>query len=221
MQAKKMMIQDAIATVYIVDDDFTMRECLESILAMEGYRVISLQSGSEFLLEPRSATPACAILDLELPDMLGTDIHCKIIDLAWNLPVIFLTGFGSIPVAIDSLKQGAFDFLTKPVLPGILLETVRKALTHSSTVEKQQIEQLEAETKLDSLTFREREVLSWLIAGRLNKEVADRLGITERTVKEHRGNIVRKLNATSLVDLVRLCERAGLKRADEKEKAWN
>ena len=194
-----------IATnVYIIDDDSAVRESLSLMLELEGFSVESFESASAFLAAGPFNCLSCAIVDIRMPDMNGLQLQQALIEQGVLLPIIFLTGFGDIPMSVRAIKAGAFDFLTKPITQKKLLSNVRKALRISES-RHTEIEQRQAVQRLiDTLTHREREILSFIIAGQSNKETARLLSISHRTVEVHRKRIMEKMGVSNLFDLIQL-----------------
>lgn len=196
-------------TVYIVDDDGLMRRSLASLVEAEGHAARTFASGNEFLSYKFPLHPSCLVLDLHMPGLQGTEVQDHLLKLSWHPPVIFVTAHGTVPVTAKAMKAGAVDFLIKPFTPSAVLSAVAQALDLARTsLEKLGTIQI-AREMLDRLTPREREVFGHVISGMINKEIATLLGTTERTIKAHRSSVMRKLEANSVVDLVRLAEQAG------------
>jgi FixJ family two-component response regulator len=189
--------------VLIVDDDFRIREALVELLAAAGLRSVAFQSATEYIANPRPTVPACLILDVELPDINGLDLQCQIGDCG-HPPIIFLTGHGDIPSSVRAIKAGALDFLTKPFDDEELLTLVHAALAQDRERRAQQAHLDSLKQRFESLTPREREVLPLVVSGLLNKQAAAHLGISEVTLQIHRTNVMRKMEAGSLADLVRI-----------------
>jgi FixJ family two-component response regulator len=192
--------------VYIVDDDLTVCDALSSLLRANGKNVRALSSGAEFLSFERRDAGACLILDLRMPGMDGLEVQ-KLISNQASIPVIFITGRGDVPSTVRAMKDGAVDFLTKPIDETVLLYAVEHALEKDRTARCEALEHADLLARYHSLTPREREVLPLLAAGLLNKQVAWELGIVEYTVQIHRGNIMRKMKADSFATLVKLSEK--------------
>lgn len=197
--------------VYIVDDERIARFHLNAILRSEGYVTECFERGEEFLRALPPQASGCALLDVSLPGGInGPEIHRRLAEKAVFLPVIFVTAHATVPMAVDAMKQGALDVLTKPASRESLIPVVEKALALSASSRQRQIEQKSVGALAAQLTEREKEVLSWIVEGKLNKEVAHHLGITERTVKAHRASIMEKLSMGSVAELVRFADRVGL-----------
>ena len=196
--------------VYIVDDDASVRTGLARLLRSAGYAVESFAAAAAFLDREHRAAVACLVLDVRMPGLDGLALQAELSARDAGLPIIFLTGHGDIPMSVAAMKQGARDFLTKPVDEVVLLDAVRQALqTHRESLSERLAANVVQE-RLTSLTPREREVLSWVIGGALNKQIAAQLGIAEKTVKIHRGRVMEKMEASSVAALVSLCRQAGI-----------
>jgi FixJ family two-component response regulator len=196
----------ATPIVFVVDDDVSVRESLELLIRCAGWQPKIAASAEEFLARPRVFTPSCLLLDVNLPDINGLDLQRLIAD--WTeLPIIFITGHGDVPMAVHAIKAGAVEFLTKPFVGDVLLSAVRHALTRSHTALRHEAQLSVLRNRYLSLTLREREVMALVVSGRLNKQVAGELGISEITVKSHRGNMMRKMEADSFADLMNLAAR--------------
>ena len=194
-------------TLYLVDDDEGVLVGLKRLLASEGYSVVCFSSGEEFLRSHDPDVPGCAIIDLGLPGIGGFDIQDALSSSLSNRPVIFLTGRGDIPTSVKAMKAGAIDFLAKPPDARILLAAVAQALQRDSEARQDRERRKSVERRLSSLTPREREVLTRVVAGRLNKQIAAELGIVEKTIKVHRGRMMVKMGVRTVADLVRLVAR--------------
>ena len=196
--------------VYIVDDDASVRTGLARLLRSAGYAVESFAAAAAFLDREHRAAVACLVLDVRMPGLDGLALQAELSARDAGLPIIFLTGHGDIPIYVAAMKQGARDFLTKSVDEVVLLDAVRQALqTHRESLSERLAANVVQE-RLTSLTPREREVLSWVIGGALNKQIAAQLGIAEKTVKIHRGRVMEKMEASSAAALVSLCRQAGI-----------
>jgi len=203
-----MMTGDA--HVYVVDDDVSVRKATARLFRSAGFKVTTFASADEFLEYPTSDAPACLILDLEMPGRGGIDLQVELAHRGIELPIVFMTGHGDIPTTVTALKQGAVDFLPKPVDDQRLIEVVQQAIESSSLERELKSGVKEFKQKLSLLTRREHEVMMLVIEGLLNKQVATRLGVTEATVKVHRGRMMEKTGVDSVAELVRLCERGGV-----------
>ncbi len=194
-------------TVYIVDDDVSVRESLEPLVAEAGWRPEVFASAHDFLAHTRQLSPSCLILDVGLPDLNGLELQERI---AGDLPIIFITGYGDIPMTVRAIKAGAIEFLTKPLSPDVLLAAVSKAIERSQASLSERADLQALRNRYDGLSRREREVMSLVVRGQLNKQVGADLGISEITVKAHRGKMMRKMQARSLADLVTMAARLRL-----------
>jgi RNA polymerase sigma factor (sigma-70 family) len=192
--------------VYVVDDDLSVREALRSMLRSVGLRCETFASAREFLHQPRAEAPACLVLDVMLPDVSGLDLPAELSRQGGDIPIVFMTGHGTIPMSVRAMKAGAVEFLTKPFSGEDLLAAIHQALERDREAWRVRAANAAVTTQLEKLTPRERDVLELVVAGRLNKEIAARLGIAEQTVKQHRGRIMRKLGARSVTDLVRFAD---------------
>ncbi|WP_346285933.1 response regulator transcription factor [Zoogloea sp.] len=199
----------AADTVYVVDDDLSVREALSSLIRSVGLHVETFASAAEFLAHPRSGSNACLVLDVRMPGLSGLDLQAEFAAAGDPVPVIFITGHGDIPMAVRAMKAGAVEFLSKPFRDEDLLEAIRHALEQGRVAHDEAAEVGEVRSKYESLTGREREVITFMIAGALNKQAAAELGVSEMTIKVHRHNIMRKMKVRSLPDLVRMMERLG------------
>jgi FixJ family two-component response regulator len=197
------------ATILIVDDDASVRTSLSRLLRSCGYEVEVFDSGEALVARGPFDGLGCVILDLRMPGASGIDVQEQLAGDAGHLPVIFLSGHGDVPDSVRAMKQGAVDFLTKPVDDGVLLAAIDVALARHADARTARAERDAIRRKLDALTAREREVLRYVVTGALNKQIAGVLGIAEGTVKVHRGRVMEKLGAQSVADLVRLYAAAG------------
>jgi FixJ family two-component response regulator len=196
--------------VYVVDDDISVREALELLIAHGGWRPQLLASAQEFLALPRPQCPTCLLLDVGLPDLNGLELQKRVCDERPEMPIIFITGRGDIPTTVRAMKAGAVEFLTKPLAPEVLLEAIERALARSRVALDEQIRLQAMRDRHQSLSPREREVMALVVRGQLNKQVGAQLGISEITVKAHRGRVMRKMRADSLPDLVDMASLLGL-----------
>ena len=195
--------------VFVVDDDVSVRESLELLIRFEGWRPEVFASAREFLARPRALTPSCLVLDVSLPDLNGLDLQKLVAD--WmDMPVIFITGHGDIPMTVRAMKAGAVEFLTKPFDDEALLGAIRHAIELSEAALGEEAEVRALRERYASLTSRERQVMALVVSGLLNKQVGLRLGISEITVKAHRGRVMQKMKADSLPDLVKMTSRLRL-----------
>jgi FixJ family two-component response regulator len=196
--------------VFIVDDDISVRESLELLIADAGWQPQVFASAQEFLAHPRHASPGCVILDMTLPDLNGLELQKRIASDRKDLPIIFITGHGDIPMTVQAMKAGAVEFLTKPLRPEILLSAIQGAIERSRAALDEQSDLQALRDRYRSLSVREREVMELVVRGLLNKQVGSELGISEITVKAHRGRVMRKMKARSLADLVNIAGRLRL-----------
>jgi FixJ family two-component response regulator len=199
------------ATVYVVDDDPSVRAGLARLIKSVGVTVKTFASAPEFLEQAVSEGPGCVIADLRMPAMSGLELQDQLQARHLNLPVIFLTGFGTVPASVRAMKRGAVDFLEKPVDDQVLLEAIFQALEKDREKRRKQAEMKTIQDRLTSLTPREYEVLTLIITGMLNKQVAYELGTTEKTIKVHRARLMEKMGCDSLAQLVRLAAKAGIR----------
>lgn len=198
-----------IPIVFVVDDDVSVRESLEMLILAAGWQPETFASAREFLSRPRVFSPSCLVLDLSLPDLNGLDLQKHIAADRSDMPIIFITGYGDVPTTVRAMKAGAVEFLTKPFGDDVLLSAIRNAIDRSRAALGQEEEIQGLRKAYASLTRREREVMALVVSGRLNKRVGRELGISEITVKAHRGKVMRKMNAGSLAALVTMAARLG------------
>jgi FixJ family two-component response regulator len=200
-------VKDADAIVFVVDDDSSVREAIKSLIRLVGLRVETFGSAQEFLRSKRPDVPGCVVLDVELPGLSGLDLQRELAAHGIKLPIIFITGYGNIPMSVRAMKAGALEFLTKPFRDQDLLHAIQQALERDRAARQYSKEIAELRERFDALTSREREVMSLVVAGLLNKQIGFELGISEITVKIHRGRVMNKMGAPSLAELVRMTER--------------
>lgn len=198
--------------VFVVDDDLSVRRSTERLIRAAGLEVRTFTSAQEFLKYPCAARPACLVLDVRMPGLSGMDLQRELARSGIHIPIIFITAHGDIPMSVRAMKAGAAEFLTKPFRSRVLLDAVRAAIDRDQEGRKGRSEIAEWRRRYEYLTAREREVLPLVAAGLMNKEVADKLTTTERTIKFHRANIMQKARAQSLTDLVRMVEKLGITR---------
>jgi FixJ family two-component response regulator len=196
--------------VFVVDDDISVRESLELLIRCAGWQPETFASAQEFLQRPRVVAPSCLILDVNLPDLNGLDLQKRVAVDRIDMPIIFITGYGDVPMTVQAMKAGAVEFLTKPFGDEVLLGAVRAAIERSDATLGQEAQSRALQARYALLSGRERQVMALVVAGRLNKLVADELGISEITVKAHRGKVMRKMKAGSLADLVNMAADLGL-----------
>jgi len=204
-------LRESRPVIAIVDDDPSVREGLQSLIRSAGWSVETFSSAQEFLTRSRAKAPSCLILDLQLPDLSGLDLRKRMATTDLEIPIVFLTGHGDIPASVQAMKAGALEFLTKPVDEQDLLRAIQEAIDRDRRTRQRHADLHELRSRHDSLTAREREVMQQVISGLLNKQVAAELNITEFTVKIHRGQVMRKMHADSLADLVRMAESLGIR----------
>jgi len=201
---------DSTPIIYVVDDDISVRESLESLVASAGWQAEVFVSAEDFLTHPRKRAPACLILDVSLPELNGLELQKRIGSSGAELPIIFITGFGDIPMTVQAMKAGAVEFFTKPFDTDALLSAIEAAIARSRTDLLEDADLQILRKRLESLSRREREVMELVVRGRLNKQVGAALDISEITVKAHRGRMMRKMRARSLADLVNIAARLQL-----------
>jgi len=198
------MPSDVQQVVYVVDDDADVREGLGALLESIGLQVVALSSTVEFLTQKRADRPSCLVLDVRLPGLSGLDLQAELAKAQIEIPIVFITGHGDIPMSVKAMKAGAVEFLTKPVREQDLLDAVRVALERDRIRRELQMQTHSLRARYDALTDRERQVMSLICAGLMNKQVAAEMGVSEVTVKVHRHNLMNKLEARSFADLVRM-----------------
>jgi FixJ family two-component response regulator len=200
----------ATPIVFVVDDDVSVRESLEPLIRCAGWQPELFASAQEFLAHPRIPVPSCLLLDVSLPGLNGLDLQKRVAVERTDMPIIFITGHGDVPMTVQAMKAGAIEFLTKPFSDEVLLSAIRHAIARSHTALGREAELQALRTCYASLTSREREVMTLVVSGLLNKQVGGELGISEITVKAHRGKVMQKMNADSLPDLVKMAARLHL-----------
>jgi FixJ family two-component response regulator len=200
-------------TVVVVDDDISVRESLELLIQNEGWQPALFESANDFLARLSTVSPSCLILDINLPDLSGLDIQQRITDEKFSTPIIFITGYGDIPTSVRAMKAGAAEFLTKPLDDEVMLEAIRGAVLRGQANLKREGVHRQLQERFDSLTKREREVMSLVVKGLMNKQVGFELDISEITVKAHRGRVMEKMHAATFVDLVNMAGRLGISTA--------
>jgi FixJ family two-component response regulator len=196
--------------VFVVDDDISVRESLELLIQNEGWQPKTFESAQEFLDYPRSLIPSCLVLDLSLPGLNGLELQKRVTVERADIPIIFITGHGDIPKTVEAMKGGAVEFLTKPFNDEVLLTAIRRALERSRLALAHKVELQGLRDRYASLTPREGQVMALVVSGLLNKQVGGELGISEKTVKAHRGQVMQKMKANSVADLVKMAEKLHL-----------
>lgn len=203
---------DVTPVVYIVDDDISVRESLEGLIQEAGWRPRVFSSAQDFLAHPRTSGPNCLILDVSLPDLSGLDLQQRIAGERADMPIIFITGYGDVPMTVRAMKAGAVEFLTKPFGDEVLLNAIRGALERSASTQGTTADMQLVQGRYATLSSREREVMALVVTGLMNKQVGGKLGISEITVKAHRGRVMRKMQAGTFADLVNLAAKLGIPR---------
>jgi FixJ family two-component response regulator len=200
-------VPDIKPVVFVVDDDISVREALESLIRCEGWQPKTFASAQQFLDQPQAIVPNCLVLDVSLPGLNGLDLQKLVAEERTDMPIIFITGYGDVPITVQAMKAGAVEFLTKPFNDDVLLTAIRSALERSRVALSLQAEMKVLRDRYASLSQRERQVMALVVSGLLNKQVAGELGISEITVKAHRGKVMQKMKANSLPDLVGMAAR--------------
>ncbi len=200
--------------VYIVEDDPSLRKSMERLIVMAGFEADGFESANSFLTQASIRYPGCLVLDVRLPDVDGLSLQQKLTEKGYNIPVVFVTGHGTIPMSVQAMKKGAVDFLTKPFRAEDLLGAVVKAIERNVDDMQEDAEKKRINALIDTLTPREKEVLRWVITGKLNKQIAYYLRIAEKTVKVHRSRVMEKTKVSSVAELVRLAEKVNISPAD-------
>ena len=200
-------MSDADPIVFVVDDDAAARASVQNLLHSVGLKVEAFDSAAKFLEHERAAVPSCLVLDVRLPRMSGIELQRELRNRGEAIPIIFVTGHGDIPMSVEAIKAGAMEFLTKPFRGQVLLDAIHKALDHDRARRGEESRLAQLRGRFESLTPREREVMDGVISGKLNKEIAAELDASERTIKIHRANLMRKMGADSLADLIRMAEK--------------
>jgi FixJ family two-component response regulator len=209
-----VVMPDVTSTVFVVDDDVSVRESLELLIRTAGWCPETFASAQEFLSHPRPTGPSCLVLDVTLPGLSGLELQEQLAERT-DMPIIFITGYGDVPMTVQAMKAGAVEFLTKPFNDSVLLNAIRGAIERSRAALREESEMQVLRSCYASLTPREREVMLLVISGRLNKQIGGELGISEITVKAHRGHMMRKMKANSLAALVTMAARLGLRTAPQ------
>src|SRR5712691_11235864 len=208
-QSKSSPKSLATPIVFVVDDDISVRESLELLIRSEGWQPETFESAQEFLAHPRALVPSCLVLDVSLPGLNGLELQKRVAIERADVPIIFITGHGNVPISVQAMKAGAVEFLTKPFSDDVLLSAIRNAIERSQTALGHEAEMQALRDRYESLTRREREVMALVASGLLNKQVGGELGISEITVKAHRGQVMQKMKADSFADLVKMAARLG------------
>ena len=203
-------MQESESIVFIIDDDPLYRESTERLVRSVGLRVQSFESAREFLSSRRPNVASCLVLDVRMPGLSGLDLQLELAKVGVQMPIIFVTGHGDIPMSVQAMKAGAVEFLAKPFRDQALLDAINQAIERDRVTRRQRAKSVELRRRYESLGPREREVFECLVSGMLNKQMADKLGTTERTIKFHRGQIIRKMEAKSVAELVRLAYGLGI-----------
>ena len=199
-----------VPTVFIIDDDRGMRQAVQDLVESVGLRAESFATGQEFLGRQPTTDPSCLVLDVRLPQMSGLDFQRRLTEIGMQIPIIFITAHGDVPMSVRALKSGAVEFLTKPFRDQDLLDAIQQALQRDRVAREQQAEIHELHGRYQALTAREREVMGLVVSGMLNKQIASEIGASEATVKIHRGNMMQKMQVGSLIELVRMADKLKL-----------
>ena len=200
----------AVPTVFIIDDDRGMRQAIQDLVESVGLRAESFPTGEEFLRMRPAGRPGCLVLDVRLPQISGLDFQHRLVETGMQIPIIFITAHGDIPMSVRALKSGAVEFLTKPFRDQDLLDAIQQALQRDRAAQEQQAEIHDLQERYGELTAREQQVMALVVSGMLNKQIASEIGASEATVKIHRGNVMRKMQTGSVVDLVRMADKLKL-----------
>jgi len=203
-------MMDTEALVCVVEDDAPLRESLINLLRSVGLQVAAFASAQEFLRRPHPEVPSCLVLDVRLPGLSGLELQQRLAEADLAMPIIFITGYGDIPMSVQAMKAGAVEFLTKPFRDQALLDAIHQALAHDRTAREQRAQREDLRRRYRALTPRERDVMARVVTGRLNKQVAGELGTSEAAVKVHRQHVMAKMGARSLAELVRMADRLGI-----------
>ena len=205
------LMSPAIPVVYVVDDDISVREALELLIGLEGWQVELFQSARQFLAAPAKPVPGCLVLDVNLPDLNGLELQRELAATRPEMPIIFITGYGDVPMTVRAMKAGAVEFLQKPFAEDVLLRAIASAIERSRAALPMASVAHELRARFDSLSPREHEVMELIASGLMNKQVGGKLGISEITVKAHRGRVMAKMQARSFADLLKMAAHLGLK----------
>ena len=203
-------MKEADSVVFIIDDDPLYRASAERLVRSVGFNVQGFDSARDFLSSRRPDVPSCLVLDVRLPGLSGLDLQRELAEAGVHIPIIFVTGHGDIPMSVQAMKAGAVEFLTKPFRDQVLLDAIRQAIGRDQVARRQHARDLDFRRRYESLGPREREVFKCVVSGMLNKQIADELGATERTIKFHRGHIMQKMQVKSVAELVRIAEALGI-----------
>ncbi|RUL65872.1 response regulator transcription factor [Dyella dinghuensis] len=206
-ESESFSLSNHSPVVFVVDQDRSVRESLEALIEFQGWHAETFSSAHDFLARPRDLVPSCLVLDLSLPDVSGLDVQKRVAADRVDMPVIFITGCGDVAMTVQAMKAGATEFLTKPFDSRVLLEAIKQAIDQSRAALEHEAALQELFTRYELLSTREREVMALVVTGLLNKQIGSELGISEITVKAHRGRVMRKMRASSLPDLVNLVTR--------------
>jgi FixJ family two-component response regulator len=204
-------VNDAEKTVFVVDDELSVRKSLTRLLRAAGFQAVAFASAREFLEDPADKSVGCLLLDVQMPELNGLELQQALAETGRSCPIVFITGHGDIPTSVRAMRAGAVDFLSKPFDETALFDAIARALERAGTEAKTRAESDMVEARLATLTPREHEVMLHVIAGRLNKQIAAALGASEKTIKVHRGRVMQKMQVQSVADLVRECEKAGIR----------
>jgi len=210
MQHQRNASTEQVPAIVVIDDDASMRKALDNLFKSVGFEVELFSSPQEFLQSERPDRPGCIVLDVRFPGRSGLDMQRDLASAEAQLPIIFITGYGDIPMSVRAMKAGAVEFLTKPFRDQDLLDAVGTALEKDRTRRSGELRLAELRSRYDTLTARERQVMSLVVAGRLNKQIAGELGVSEMTVKMHRRQVMRKMQAAGVAQLVRLADQIGI-----------